>query len=80
MTKRKPARPVPKILSREPLTKKALAAIGKYATIKAGDLPIHHFMVRYVLQAERMRRRDLYAWLAKKGYRWLPKQGFWEKN
>lgn len=58
---KKNVRAVPPILPREPLTRKARAAISKYATIKAGDLPIHHLMVRYVLEAERMRRADLYA-------------------
>lgn len=73
-------RRVPPILPREPLTRKAKAAISKYATIKAGDLPLHHFMVEYVLQAERMRRADLYAWLEAKGYKWLPRYGFWQEE
>lgn len=79
---RKPAKKpaVPPILPREPLTKKALAAISKYASIKAGDLPIHHNMVKFVLQAEKMRRVDLYEWLESKGYKWLPKHGFWSKE
>lgn len=76
--KKKPA--VPKILPREPLTKKALAAISKYASLKAGDLPIHHLMVKFVLQAERMRRADLYEWLEGKGYKWLPRNGIWSKE
>jgi hypothetical protein len=67
-------------LPREPLTKKAFAAISEYATIRARDLRIHHFMVKYVLEAERMRRSDLYAWLESRGYRWLPKQGIWQKD
>jgi hypothetical protein len=73
----KPA--VPPILPREPLTKKAFAAVSQYATIKARDLPIHHFMVRYVLDAERMRRADLYAWLEQRGYKWFPRIGAWAK-
>jgi len=73
-------RAVPAILPREPLTKKARAAISQYATIKAGDLPVHHFMVRYVLEAERMRRAVLYAWLENRGYRWLPRNDFWDKS
>lgn len=67
------------ILPREMLTQKAKAAISEYASIKAGDLPIHGLMVEYVLEAERMRRVDLYAWLEVKGYRWLPKFGIWGK-
>ncbi len=73
---------VPSILPREPLTKKALAAIDQYASIKAEKvgLHIHWFMVKWVLEAERMRRKELYTWLEVKGYRWLPKYGFWEKK
>lgn len=78
--KRKNGRsPVPAILPREPLTKKAFAAISEYATIKARDLPIHYFMVRYVLDAERMRRTALYTWLEQRGYRWYPELGAWAK-
>ncbi|MCL4867812.1 MAG: hypothetical protein KJ063_02490 [Anaerolineae bacterium] len=74
------ARAVPPMLPREPLTKKALAAIEKFASIKAGDLPLHYFMVRHVLKAERMRRSDLYAWLEKQDYRWQPHIGCWVKK
>lgn len=73
----KTKRAIPAILPREPLTKKALAAIDRYATIKAGGFPIHHVMVRCVLKAERMRRADLYQWLQKEGYQWKPKIGLW---
>ncbi len=73
------ARRVPPILPREPLTKKAFAAISTYATLRAGDLPLHHYMVKYVLDAERMRRRDLYAWLEARGYRWRTRYGVWKK-
>jgi hypothetical protein len=68
---------------REPLTEKAESAISKYAIIKSETgkkLNYHYFMVKYVLAAERMRRADLYEWLENKGYRWLPKHGFWEKQ
>lgn len=71
---------VPKILPREPLTKKARAAIFEYSLLRGGDIRIHYFMVNHVLQAERMRRKDLYAWLEAKGYKWLPRVGFWEKK
>jgi len=67
------------ILPREPLTKKALAAIEKYASIKGEKLPFHYFMVRQVLQAERMRRSELYNWLDHKGYKWSSKSGLWTK-
>jgi hypothetical protein len=60
---------------REPVTKKAFAAISKYAIIKAGDFPVHHLMVKYVLEAEKMKRADLYGWMERKGYRW--QAGYW---
>lgn len=69
----------PTILPREPLTRKARAAIEKYAVLKGGELPLTHYMVGYVLEAERMRRVALYAWLENKGYRWFPDRGFWQK-
>lgn len=75
MTKKPSA--VPKILPREPLTKKALAAIEQYASVRGRGLNIHYWMVRYVLEAERMRRIDLYAWLEKRGYCWFSSPGRW---
>lgn len=76
-TKRKAA--VPPILPRERLTHKAFEAISQYATHRAKKhgLYIQHFMVRYVLEAERMRRSDLYAWLEEKGYQWSPAHDLW---
>jgi hypothetical protein len=65
---------------REPLTQKARNAIGTYASIKGKDMPYHHFMVTFVLQAERMKRSSLYSWLEKKGYTWKAKAGLWVKN
>jgi hypothetical protein len=70
-----------KILPREPLTKKAKAAISQYAHIRAqgrGGSYSHFCMVDYVLRAERMRRADLYAFLEERGYRW--KKGTWIKS
>lgn len=79
MPKKKKA--VPQILPREPLTKKARAAISTYATIVAEKKGHYHFvMVDAVLKAERMRRSDLYAWLEQRGYRWLSQYGFWEEK
>lgn len=73
-------RRVPKILPREPMTAKALAAITEYAFAKGKR---HHnlgyFLIKFVLEAERMRRADLYAWLERKGYRWLPKVQIWRR-
>ncbi len=68
---------VPPMHPRERLTKKAEAAISKYATLKCGDLPLHHFMVAAVLEAERMPRERLYAWLEGKGYQWRSASGIW---
>lgn len=82
MTKAK-AKVVPAILPREPLTKKARAAIFAYANhkadIKLNGYKMNYFMVNWTLEAERMRRADLYAWLEKKGYKWLPRNGFWSR-
>lgn len=67
-----------KILPREPLTKKARAAISKYAKLRSdgrNGLNAHEFMVGYVLEAERMRREKLYQYLEERGYRW--RRGSW---
>ena len=53
---------------REPLTRKARAAISKYAAVKCERLPVHMLMVDAVLEAERMPRARLYEWLQNKGY------------
>lgn len=70
-------RAVPAILPREPLTKKALAAIEvyTYAKMEEKGLQMAYFMIRWVLEAERMRRTDLYAWLEQHGYHWCSKTG-----
>lgn len=69
---------MPRILPREPLTQKAKAAILKYVAIKTEKMPVMYFGVEKTLEAERMRRSDLYTWLESKGYRW--KAGYWEKR
>ena len=85
-TRRKVAkgRKVPPILPREPLTKKAKAAIERYAvhkvTTRTGTVLLTRHLVKWVLEAERMRRADLYTWLEKRGYKWLSSQGFWSKD
>ncbi|MDX2159934.1 MAG: hypothetical protein SF162_01285 [bacterium] len=77
-TKKKPA--VPSILPREPLTSKARAAIHKYAALKGEKkMYLMYFMVDLVLEAERMRRSALYAWLEDHGYRWNSGIG-WKKK
>jgi hypothetical protein len=77
MTRKTPA--VPAILPREPLTKKARAAIHKYAHLQSEKYGrIMHYMVEAVIAAERMRRTDLYAWLGRHGYRW--DGSFWREK
>jgi len=71
----KPA--VPPMLPREPLTQKARAAIHKYASLKGErHMYIQYFMIDLVLEAERMRRAELYAWLKHQGYRWNTQFGW----
>jgi hypothetical protein len=73
----KPAKPIAPILPREKLTHKARWAIQSYAVERCDGLTIAYLLVDYTLQAERMRRSELYAWLEKRGYVW--KQGLWHK-
>lgn len=61
---------IPKIHPREPLTEKARQAITTYMLDKCGELRIYPWLVRYVLEAERMPRARLYAWLEGHGYKW----------
>lgn len=83
MSKAKPKKRVPGILPREPLTRKAKAAIWCYishmAETKMDGYRMAWLMFEYTLKAERMRRRDLYAWLETKGYRWHSR-GEWKKK
>jgi hypothetical protein len=60
------------ILPREKLTEKAKSGIYIYVLwkLKSGE-PLHLVkLIRYTLEAERMRRSDLYIFLEKHGYRW----------
>ncbi|MBH8566705.1 hypothetical protein I8748_31910 [Nostoc sp. CENA67] len=57
-------------IPRQPLTKKAKAAILTYAQIKTLRNPNLYFAVEATLEADRMRREKLYQWLESKGYRW----------
>jgi len=80
-TKPKRAKRQPlQILPREPLTRKARAAISLYVRLR---FKRHGYLVEnaidYTLKAERMRRADLYAWVSDKGYRWNPRKG-WKKS
>ncbi len=61
---------VPKILPREPLTKKAAKGIETYAVARCRGLTIYNLLIKYALEAERMRRDDLYGWLEGHGWRW----------
>jgi hypothetical protein len=74
---KKATKPIAPILPREKLTDKAKWAIERYAVERCDGLTIVHLLVHYTLQAERMRRTELYAWLEKRGYVW--KQGLWHK-
>jgi hypothetical protein len=72
---------MPAINPREPMTKKARAAIHKYTdhnAEKAGR--IGFFMIELVLKAERMKRVDLYAALDKYGYTWDSRRGYWREK
>ena len=63
---------------REPLTQKAKAAIQKYVVLKSQKtMPLIGFLIEYTLEAERMKRDDLYKWLEKKGYFWLSSAAMW---
>lgn len=76
--KTKSKSPVPAILPREPLTKKARAAIFQYACHKSRKSGmINWLMVGWVLDAERMTRQQLYKKLELWGYTWKPELGFW---
>lgn len=73
-------RKIPRINPREPLTKKARAAVEAYARVRAagrGGSPTLSGIVGYALQAERMSRADLYAWLMEHNYRWNARRGVW---
>ena len=73
------AKPTKKItiLPREPLTKKAHKGIEAYALAKCKGLHVYTLLVKYTLEAERMRRADLYEWLEAHGYKWDSKSGYW---
>lgn len=59
---------------REKLTNKARKAIEAYAYARCGDLRLGDHLIKYTLEAERMRREQLYAWLTEHGYKW---NGLW---
>ncbi len=84
LSRQKNKRGVPQILPREPLTKKAKAAIWAYANHKAETrmqgCRMGYFMMEWVLEAERMARQRLYGLLHEWGYRWKPRSGFWKKK
>lgn len=68
--RRSPKSRVPPILPREPLTKKARAAIFAYVAHHTAGHMFAFSVVSRTLEAERMRRSDLYGWLEKHGYQW----------
>jgi hypothetical protein len=66
-------KPIITINPREPLTRKAREAIELYADLKAERTgKYQHFMVEFILKAERMKRAQLYAILEEYGFRWKP--------
>ena len=76
--RKKKKRAVPSILPREPLTKKARAAIDAYVRYKSGNVSASMpDVIRWTLDAERMRRSDLYEFLSGKGYKWDTKRSYW---
>lgn len=70
-------RTVPAILPREPLTKKAKAAIYTYVEHHEKNSMLMIGVVRRTLEAERMKRENLYAWLQNHDYYWVPRTLFW---
>lgn len=60
---------------RAPLTKKARAAIDTYVGVRVGEAMMLDDVIRRTLDAERMHRVDLYAYLAGRGFRWYPRHG-----
>lgn len=73
-------RAVPQIRARELLTNKARAAIECYALHRCGEARIATFLIKFTLDAERMRRADLYAYLEQRGYRWSSASSTWRKK
>lgn len=66
---------------RERLTRKARAAISQYCIIKSRGLPLYHeLMVSAVLEAERMPRERLYAWLEERDCYWFCYTGAWVQS
>lgn len=62
---------------REPLTKKAKAAIYTFVHLAGQQKGQYTFvLVEATLKAERMKREQLYQWLEERNYRW--KNGTWK--
>lgn len=79
---KKPVKPkapaVPPMHPRERLTTKAKRAIQAYVIARLGEMPLLYLAIDYTIEAERMPRERLYAWLEERGYRWRDK--LWEKS
>ena len=80
MPPKKPSRKLIEILPREPLTKKARAGIHAYAIHKTRNMPIVGLLIDATLEAERMRRTQLYEWLEGKGFKWDSSIGVWRNK
>lgn len=68
-----------KITPREPLTRKAKGAIEEYAFFRCGDLQIAGLLIKFTLEAERMKRDRLYSYLEDHGFNWIQSHGYWRK-
>lgn len=68
---------VPEINPRQKMTKKARRAIDLYVNVHAEKHGrLQYLLIKWVLQAERMRREKLYLWCKSNGYRWKPHKGW----
>jgi hypothetical protein len=63
---------------REPLTAKARGAISEYALYRCKDLRIAGLLIKYTLDAERMKRMALYSYLERHGFKWTGR--YWIKT
>lgn len=75
---KKPA--IPRISPREPLTKKARAAIGSYVMWRCKGVATFGQVMDLTLRAERMPRERLYLMLLAAGFKWNCRLGIWSKK
>jgi len=64
--------------AQQSLTPKARAAINVFVKVNATiEPPTMDAVIRWTLQAERMKRDSLYVWVGKHGYRWRASRKQW---